>query len=181
MKRITSLLLLVSVLATSVSSAVQVVTEGSIVGCEEIRLNRELKVYKDPSLFVGNLSLIYTDPELGWEKLMEETPLLTSIAGTVHLVRLGPPRAFKNFGAVAKLYELAEPKFRVKKEDGTKVPVVHPMIVPIQICGQGEAYTDSLGFVLQTELEEAQRAVFENGSMPPSGGRNPIPVWRPRG
>ena len=149
------------------SYAIQVVTDGPNVGCEEIKLSKELRVYKDPTLFVGNLSLIYTDPTLGWEKLMEETPLLTRVGGMVHLMRLGQPREFKNFGAIAKLYELADARFRSKTSEH------HPLIVPVRICAEG--YSDSLGFVLKSDLDDAQKAFFEEGSMPPSAGNNPIP------
>src|SRR5690348_13896830 len=91
------------------SPAVDVVNENPQSACRPVELFRELNVFKDPTLFMSDLGLIYVDPTLGWKQLMRENPLLTQLKGRVQLLQLGPAREFKNFGAIAKLYEAAEP------------------------------------------------------------------------
>lgn len=151
----------------------QIVSEIPHVACEEVKLYKELKVYKDPSLFLPELSHIYADPEHGWEDLLRENPLLTAVKGTIRIMRLGPEREFKNFGAIAKLYELSEPKLRKKLRGKNK----SQLIIPVKICG-GDAYVDSMGFVLAEELKSAQVEVYEPGVLPPSTLGNPIPNLR---
>jgi hypothetical protein len=173
--------LVLSLLFTSISFAAQIVPEVPHVACEEFQLARELKIYKDPTLFLSNLNLIYTDPQAGWESLMVENPLLTSVKGTVRIMKLGNEREFKNFGAIAKIYELAEPKLKPKAKtvNGQEIEK-STMIIPIKVCGgQNDPYADTLGFVLVSDLKNAQiEEQVEGGSMPPSTSGHPIPKLR---
>lgn len=156
----------------------QVISEQSHVSCEEFSLKRELKVYKDPSLFLPNLSQLYTNPKLGWEELLKESPLLTTVKGSFHMMRLGPVREFSNFGGIERLYELSDPSFRPRLKEGKnhEWKVKKPLMIPIKVCGMNDAYSDSLGFVLQSDLAQAQIAEdSENAAMPPSTVGNPIP------
>jgi len=156
----------------------QVISEFSHSSCEEFRLVRELTIYKDPSLFIGNLGQMYNDPHQGWTELMNETPVLTTLQGTVHLMKLGEPVEFKNFGIISKLYELVEPRLKPNKES-KKSKSAHAFgkeitwIIPIKICGS--AYGDSLGFVLISDLKWAQHEEREPGTLPPSIYPNPVP------
>jgi hypothetical protein len=172
----------------TLAGAVQIVTDSSTVVCEEFQLYRELKVYKDPTLFLSNLNLIYTDPASGWESLMYENPLLTTVKGTIRLMRLGPPREFKNFGAIAKIYELAEPRLKPvdkaaerserdkRDQESRGLAATQTLIVPIKMCGT-DSYNDTLGFVLTSDLRQAQTDEHEDlGGLPPSTPSNPIPV-----
>lgn len=149
----------------------QIVTEGSNVACEEMRLSKELKIFKDPTLFLSTLSLIYQDPVAGWDMLMRENPLLTTVKGVVQLMRLGPTREFRNFGAVAKLYEAAEPRLKVASGALGK----HAPIVPIMLCGDKDAYINSLGFVLEADLKSALSSSENGAGLPPSIYPNPVP------
>lgn len=160
----------------------QVITEHPYVSCEEFLLKREMKIYKDPSLFMPNLNMLYTDPKAGWAELLKENPLLTTVKGGQRLMRLGPAREFKNFGPVARIYEMNDPRFLPKYQQGKKSQreIKNPMIVPVKICGAGDAYSDSLGFVLEADLKLAQVAEeTENSVMPPSTVGNPIPKLKP--
>lgn len=165
--------IVLSLLILRVAYAAQIVTDGSHAACEEFRFVKELKLFKDPTLFLSNLSVIYQDPATGWESLMHENPLLTTLRGTVHLMKLGPELEFKNFGAIARIYELAEPKLRMS-ESREK----HAKIVPVKVCGSNEPYGDTLGFVLVSDLKSAQIEDQEGASMPPSTLPNPIPKLR---
>ncbi len=180
-----SLLLLSIGLAQPAFSAIEIITErGLNPSCEELRIGRELRVYKDPSLFLGALSLIFKDPHIGWDNLMRENPLLTSLQGTAQIIRLGPPRQFKNFGFVAKLYESVEPRLRLeelpsselsKKNKGKKYSAAE--IVPVMLCGESDAYRNTMGFILNSDLKAAQAEINGGGgSLPPSV--NFIPEWK---
>ena len=96
------------------AKAVQVVSDYEHASCQEFRLVKELRVYKDPSIFVGNLGQMYNDPHQGWASLMNENPVLTTLEGTIHLMKLGSPMEFKNYGVISRLYELADPRFKAK-------------------------------------------------------------------
>ena len=116
---------------------VQIVTEGSNLACESFELNKPLRVYKDPTIFLPTLELINSDPQFGWKELFRESPVLTTLSGSVHLMRL-PTREFRNFGAIARLYEFSEPRFVGRlPEEGMRRTV--PIIVPVKICGGGSA------------------------------------------
>lgn len=58
---------------------VQIVTHGAEPVCQTLQLRQELPVFKDPSLFLSNLGLLYADPVHGVESLIKETPLLTTL------------------------------------------------------------------------------------------------------
>lgn len=164
--------LTVAVLCASVSRGTEILSEHAGTACETFVARRELRVFKDPTIFLPNVSLILADPKVGWRALMQESPLLNSYKGEVKLARLGKPRDFKNFGVIARLYELVEPRLRLTDADGVRNPSVK--IVPVQVCGQG-----ALGFVLEQDLQRA--AVEEEGEevgMPPSVYPNPVPAWR---
>lgn len=154
----------------------QIVSENPHVSCQELKLYKDLKVYKDPSLFLGNLSEIYTDPSVGWDRLLKENPLLTTIKGTVQVMKLGQEREFKNFGAIARIYEIADPKFKTAEGVGGKKVQQSPKIIPVKICG--DAYGDTMGFVLVADLKNAQIEELDPGVLPPSTVGNPIPKLR---
>jgi hypothetical protein len=152
-------------------NAVELVSErGAGSSCQELTVKRELKVFKDPTLFLPNLGLIMADPKVGWYRLMQETPLLMVLTGRVKLTKLGEAREFKNFGVIARLYELAEPRLRLVDPEVSKQPLVK--IVPVQICGEGV-----LGFVLESDLRLATEGLKAEKGLPPSIYPNPIPVW----
>lgn len=175
--RVVKIIALVFLLFSLVSHAAHIVSEIPHVSCQEVKLYKELKIYKDPSLFLGNLSEIYADPSVGWEKLMKENPLLTTIKGTVNLMKLGPERDFKNFGAIARIYEVADPQFRhVGKEEAKGAVPKDPKIVPVKICA--DAYAETMGFVLVSDLKNAQMEEFDPSVLPPSTVGNPIPKLR---
>jgi hypothetical protein len=165
----------VLLLSGSASYGVDVVTENGAADCETFVAHRELRVFKDPTLFLPNISQIMADPKEGWKRLMAERPLLNSFKGPVNLARLGKAREFKNFGMIARLYELVEPRLRMMGEDGKARPTVK--IVPVQICGQG-----TLGFVLEEDLRLAalDEDVEQGSVMPPSVYPNPVPDWKQR-
>ena len=166
--RILALILVAAAWTTEIFS-IQVVTDSPNVVCRELKLHREVRVYKDPTLFLSNLNLIYTDPAAGWDALMEESPVLTTLKGEVQLMQLGPPRDFRGFDAIAKLYELAEPRLEVRDAKGPS------RIIPVKICGHNQPYTDALGFVLEADVKLAQKEELEGRGLPPSTYPNPIP------
>ena len=157
---------------------VQVLSELDFCACEEFRLTKGLRVYKDPSLFIGSLGQMYNDPQQGWQSLMNETPILTTLQGTVYLMKLGGPSEFKNFGIISKLYELVDPRLRdnsslqsIKNSKPQKMG--RALVVPIKICGP--IYGDSLGFVLVSDFERSLKEEIRSGVLPPSIYPNPIP------
>jgi hypothetical protein len=163
--------------------AAQVLSEFEDSKCEEFKLSKPLVVYKDPSLFVGALGEFYNDPQQGWKSLVAETPVLTTLEGTVYLMKLGVASEFRNFGVISKLYELVDSRFTAKKttaksKTGRKEIIKRPLVMPIKICGS--AYSDSLGFVLWADFQEAQVFETESGAMPPSVFPNPIPLYKKR-
>jgi len=161
-------------------SVAQVVAERRDPVCQELRLTRELNIYKDPNLFLSIQGLLYADPERGHEAMEEETPLVTTVSGTFHYMQMADVREFKGFGEIAKLYERLEPRFKTQAAESrrrkTRDQMVNPpMMVPIQICGESP-YRNLLGFVLQSDLVEAQKAIVsKDGALPPSTIGNPIP------
>jgi len=164
------------------TSPVQLVTDSPKVACEQITLNRDLNIYKDPSLFLSIAGLLYADPERGREALWEETPLLTTVRGTFQFMRVPPMREFRGFGEIAMIYERIEPRLKPQAQDARdkkKKPGLNqaPLIQLIKICGdEHAAYKDTLGFVLASDLSDAQKAPdSEDGSLPPSTVGNPIP------
>lgn len=169
-------------LLTQPASGVQVITDGSKVVCQEIRLYRELRVYKDPTLFMTTLNALYLDPALGWDSLKREDPILTTLENTAFLMRLGAPREFRGFGAIARIYELVDSRFRTGRRPASEgdegKPRAPAMIVPVKICGN--AYKDTLGFVLESDLTRAQvESDGDSAPMPPSVYPNPIPKLPP--
>lgn len=169
------LVLIILILSSWEARAVDVVAEqGAHTVCEEFVAHKELRVFKDPTLFLPNLALIQADPKVGWYRLLQETPLLTSfLKGRVRLKRLGEPREFKNFGVIARFYELAEPRLRMR-EVGEGSLTRAARIVPVQLCGQ-----DNLGFVLESDLRRASvDDETAGGGMPPSIYPNPVPELR---
>ncbi len=177
--------------AHAVLSPMEIVTEqGHTPSCEEYRLLRDLRVYKDPSLFLGALSLIERDPRMGWENLMRENPLMTTLRGSAQLILLGSAREFKNFGLIAKLYETVEPRLKLQAIPSTevlptpsgpgkkvqKLKKTGARIVPVMICGDSDAYRNSLGFVLESDLKTAQLDPNGTAALPPS--IRSIPEWR---
>ncbi len=162
-------------LLLSATSTFAVNLVGSGGQCETFQALRELRVFKDPTLFLPNVQEIQQDPKLGWEKLLKESPLHNSFKGPVRLARVGPVTEFKNFGAIARLYELVEPRLRlVDLDTGARLKVTR--IIPVQVCDQG-----TLGFVLEEDLLRATlKEEFEGEGMPPSVYPNPIPDYQQR-
>lgn len=176
-----SLMALGLVLMGLVAHGANVLSEFENSQCEEFQLTKQLTVYKDPSLFVGSLGEILNDPHQGWKRLMAESPILTNLEGTVHLMKLGNASEFKNFGVISKLYELADSRFVAHKQyfqfNGKRASQrKRPLVIPIKICDS--AYSDSLGFVLLSDFQEAQRVEIVPGTMPPSTYPNPIPQYK---
>lgn len=164
-------------------NAVQIVTDSPNTSCEELQLAKELRIYKDPTIFLANLGLIYSNPSQGWAALMEESPLLTTVKGRVQLMRLGPPREFRSFGGISRLYETVDRRLRAvdspARSKKGREPDGPTMIIPVKVCGGAyDAYKDSLGFVLVADLKQAQQDDSEDGQMPPSTLGNPIPKLR---
>ena len=77
--------------------AVDVVVGEHKPTCREIQLNSELRVYKDPSLFLSNAGMLATDPDAGIDSLMDENPLLTTVQRSVRLMVLGGRDAVSQF------------------------------------------------------------------------------------
>jgi hypothetical protein len=163
------------VLFTSGVYATEILSDKPSSACEEVKNTRGVKFFKDPNLFLVNLSLMYVDPQLGWETLMNENPLITTFKGDIWIQRLGEQREFKNFGVVAKLYEAADSRFKLLDTDPKK-KTKNVMIVPVKLCGPQEGYNDMPGFMLVADLENSQKRL-ENGEerLPPSTRGNKIP------
>ena len=143
--------------------AVDIVTENGAAACKTFTAHRELRVFKDPTLFLPEISRILADPKSGWDRVRNESPLINTFKGEVSLAQLGKPREFKNFGVIARLYESADSRLKlVDPETGERSPV---RIIPVQICGQ-----DTLGFVLEEDLKRApvDEEAEMNGTMAPS-------------
>jgi hypothetical protein len=161
------------------SSAIDIINENPHLACQKLDLYRELSVYKDPTLFLSDLQLITADPGRGWKQLLSENPLLTRLHGAVQLMQLGPARPFKSFGAISKVYRAADP--RVDWGDDVSMgeePKSHPpLVVPIEICGT-DAYNSTLGFVVESQLKDAQKYDPRSSALPPSVYPNPIPVLK---
>ena len=91
------------------------------------------------------------------------------------------PQEFQNFGVISRLYELADRKFIPrpspsplatggKKGDGK---LRGPKVVPVKICN--DAYSETLGFVLESDLKTAQNDDREESLLPPSTRANDVP------
>ncbi len=158
----------------SLAFGAEVVGEtGGQARCQPFTAKSELRVFKDPTLFLPSLSLILADPKVGWYRLMQENPLRAVLQGSTSLRILGEPREFKNFGVIARLYELAEPRLRLSDVKQVK-PGTSEKIVPVQICGDG-----GLGFVLESDLKRAALDEEPHGEgLPPSVLPNPVPAWK---
>lgn len=113
--------------------------------CVFYKFKEETSIYKDPSLFFKRLSPSGEGSD--WNRLAEESPLLTTVKGKVALQVLDKPRRFRNFGSITQLYRLADPRLRF----GSRTRASHPMVVPVQFCGDS-AYRESLGFLLEEDL-----------------------------
>lgn len=170
--------------ASVASSPVQIVTGGDKTVCEEVQVKRELRIFKDPSLFLPILNQLYLDPVSGWKELMRENPLLTTVQGTVYLMRLGPPTAFRNYGAIARLYESVDARLRMRPQRDAAAPVLEGKsvgfrgptpIVSVMLCGDNDAYKNTMGFVIASDLSFVQQEEEGKRGMPPSVYPNPIP------
>lgn len=158
--------------------AVDNISSFELSGCEEFILHKELRVYKDPSLFIEIIGRMYNEPHLDWQNLANENPVLTTLEGVVYFMKLGAPSEFKSFGAISKLYQLAEPKLKSGQHDGKglnqqKNGAWKAMVVPIRICGS--SYTGSYGFVLLSDFQESLKDDVSSAGLPPSVHPNPVP------
>lgn len=158
-------LLTLGILALSVTARAVEFVDVDFGVCRDFQFYRPVTVFKEPSLFVSNLNRILIDPEQGMKDLMKESAVLTSLSGIVK-VKLGRPETFKNFNAISKIYEVADPRLQVDNEFPDGSAVIHML----QMCKTGE-----IGFVLQQDVEDAQRMRRGPQSLPPSTKANPIP------
>ncbi len=144
--------------------------------CRDFTILRPLTIYKEPTQFLVQLNRISMDPVGGMKDLLEtESPILSTVSGLVKL-KVGRPEVYKNFGQISKLYELAEPRLKVDPEatagDG------NAYIRMLQVCRTGE-----VGFVLEQDLETAQRALAGASGkyhLPPSTRANEVPTLPPQ-
>ena len=145
-------------LASSGASAVDVVAELVAPSCERFTIVKELRIFKDPTT-------------LDWENVMEEDPILTTLKGEVPLMRLGASRPSKSITFLARLRALSPGRTATPLDK--KGPI---SVIPVKICGTpGEAYLDTFGYVVESELKDAQQEERFEGSLPPSTPGRPIP------
>jgi hypothetical protein len=157
----------------AIATPAQIVTDGDRASCELVQAHKDLRIFKDPSLFLPMLALLYRDPATGWKELQRENPLLTTVRGPVYLMRLGGPTGFKNYGAIARFYEAIEPRLRMQPQEGGFTGPTP--IVPVLLCGESDAYRNSMGFVIASDLRNVQQEDQREGGLPPSVYPNPIP------
>lgn len=173
--------LLVLLATTGVKNSilgVQVVTDGAKPIRKEVQLRQDLPVYRDPSLFLPNLDLIDSDPLQGWDTLLDEPPLLTTLTGAVCLELLAKPAPFKNFHHLVKLYGIeSTSKASVETESPLEPEKRSPLMIPVKLCD--DTYSDTLGFVFESDLVRAETQ-SSDGSLPPSTLANPIPILSKR-
>lgn len=159
--------------------SIEIISKNKRTYCEEINLNKDLILYKDPELFLSNLSvMMHVDPELSVEELTgSDGPVLTTFRGKIQLMRLEPPREFRNF-----FLTILQPKFRktpqlAKKGVGENLRTDEvTKIIPVKICGgMSDPYRDSVGFIVESDLASATAEDYEAGTLPPSIYPNPIP------
>lgn len=165
------------------ASAIEVLTEATQLPpgtCQHFEFFRPLTVFKDPTLFMSDLGLLTSNPGQGWKTMKQESPILTELKGDTRLVQLGPAREFKNFGAIARLYEAAEPRLKLAspKRDakGKLIKNAAALVIPIQVCGSS-AYNSTLGFVMEEDFKKAQQYDNRSATLPPSVYPNPVPVF----
>jgi len=151
--------------------AVSVIPEISHPVCEDVQLYKPLTLYKDPQLFLSNLSvMLHVDPSVTVEELYDEGAVITQFEGRVKLMRLGHPRGFNQF-----IHRIVKPRRKSLKVTAQKESAV-TMIIPVKICGERmDAYSDTVGFVVEEELKAARVDDIDLGNLPPSGYPNPIP------
>lgn len=127
--------------------------------CEELTLNREVRVFKDPELLRENLKMLAEDPQMAREHINEERPLITTRKGRVK-VCYGEAELFRGYRKLLALYpkELYLP-LSSKNEI--------PKIMKVRFSGGSDAYFNNLGFVFASEFQKALEESPE-GSLPPS-------------
>jgi hypothetical protein len=157
--------------------AVQIVTDGSNPYCEEVSLLTPLRIYRDPALILESVKLLGLDGSLGWDAMLDESPVLTTLGtGAVHIMKLGKPQPFKHYSEIESVYELADLKLRARDRSTSKG---NPLIVPIKICG-AESYNDTLGFMFVSDWNRSQQlpmTVEGDSTLPPSTLSHPVPDY----
>ncbi len=143
--------------------------------CSEVDLKKELRVFKDPTLFVGILSQIYAEPREGIESLKEESPLRMVVKGKVK-VRFEELQMMHNYGPISKLYEFVEPRLKKSRLPNGKD---REPIRAVTFCGE-DADSYSVGFVLEKDLQAALKDDLDLNQMPPSTPGNEIPRYSPK-
>ena len=145
---------------------VEIVTGRANAPCRTHTFYRPVPVYRDPSLFLGSFAAYVADPSRGLSQLLRERPLLTKLSGKASLREVGEPRAFRSFPIIQQMYGDVDRRFL--SDEALR-------IVSVVLCGEGEPYRDTLGFVLESDLGKAE---WPEEGLPPSIEPNPIPLWR---
>lgn len=147
--------------------AVDIVNDDPNARCEYVELFEEVRVYRDPSLFLADLQEELTLRKHRPRRI--DDIVRTSLNGKVAIIKIGKPYPFKNFSALSRLYEKADP--RLKSRAGAKPSLVQD----IQVCSEG-AENSAVGFVVKEDFEQAKIYRHKEATLPPSV--NEIPVWR---
>lgn len=142
--------------------------------CETLDLKQELKVYKDPTLFLHRIRQAATTVD-GWNALVDESPLLTSVKGRVSMMRLGPPRTFKSFTQIARFYDSLDHQIDIRPDGNDLRSDLSAEVIPVRFCGEHEPYESTLGFVVASDLKRSQQSPEKQPGLPPSTYPNPIP------
>jgi hypothetical protein len=158
--------LCVASVAEAALPPVEIVSGKEAAPCHMRTFFRPLAIYRDPSLFLGSFAAYVADPARGIDALLRERPLLTMLSGRVSLREVGEARAFRSFPVIQQMYGDLDRRF-LSAEAPTTVPVV--------LCGDGDAYRDTLGFVLKADLDKAE---WPDDGLPPSIEPNPVPAWK---
>lgn len=152
--------------ATSSYAPAEVVGSHEAKPCRSRYFYQPLAVYRDPSLFLGSFAAYVADPRRGLDELLKERPLLTRLVGEVAFRELPGEHVFKSFPVIQQMYADVDRRFLAAEA---------PKIVFVVLCGEKSAYRDTMGFVLQSDLLQADRPL---GGLPPSIEPNPVPQWR---
>ncbi len=151
---------LIAVLLTLVPAplrAVDIVSEdGSQPACQEMEFRSKVNLFADPAM---------------WNTGSKGSPLVGSLQGKVSLMKFAA-RDFHNFWMIVRSYAPSDSAIAALKSptERASTPV---RVVPVKVCGP-----DTIGFVLESELERAPTAPDEElkgAGLPPSTYPNPIP------
>jgi hypothetical protein len=158
--------LYVATVAEAALPPVEIVSGKEAAPCRMRTFFRPLAIYRDPSLFLGSFAAYVADPARGIDALLRERPLLTMLSGSVYLREVGEPRVFRSFPVIQQMYGDLDRRF---------LSLEAPTTIPVVLCGEGDAYRDTLGFVLKADLDKAE---WPDDGLPPSIEPNPVPAWK---